>query len=783
MHERRKSLRLHTQTPERSGLVTPERKSHAFAHESDEGKDDVQLEAQNLMGSPSRTDISPNRKRKKHHIQARQKKLKRSSVESRTVSVTRIDTPIYEDNFSSALDISSESDSFHKERSAVLSPSDSEPGIMDTNRIDGVSTPHKPSKEKHRKFRVSLSLPDEVEVRPPGIKSPLCDNLISKIASPKSSKSSPSFESDSCFTSSSSVQGGGVGQQQHAAAFIASPLPHTTKKQFGSDTTRLQATPTKSPGAKDSRVPALPDTHLVSTNVVVSKAVDCSPSMSTSYSAMVDESVSATTESILAAVTEVVTNNSSDLMDVGVTGNPIALASSLSVAGCSPLLESDNMHVVIASEIVPLEGTDPLVIDSSADLEDTSPLVIASSADLEDTNPLVIASSANLEDTNPSSSAECITTSHVIVTSSMDVGVTGSSTPAQSSIKTNPVVISTIEVPKDSQGSEKARETDHKDPAGIYPQTETDHSPAPTNAKEAPKETAPDHSKEPPISVPALDCPHQETSHKELSLPPTNPNHGLLVESNALPSQASSSQSRSFLPAPIHATNSSCKQGKPSGNFGPTVTQSPLNVHQNNAKPILLPTEVSPKRRMVAKRPGKDHSTNTPSGSKVCHSPEHSSPKAQSPVRHRPSVLPVMDSTVWKSKGKAAAAPTPVITTTSPQIRSLPQQKADPNSVVISRSDKLTTINQDRHLGPDQAVATTKSAGMCMGLSASLECCIFADKPSESSGKPNSDELVTGTGDNDVIITGVESFAMGENAAQHRPKETATNSQVCELFA
>ena len=259
--ERRKSLRFTTlQAPEVSGLVTSERRSHLLTHESEEVKEDPHLKAQALAHDSDTTEGS--RKRKKHHSSSShdQKKMKRASVESRTVSVTRISTPIYEDigsakifsTFSQEMDQEANT---MKDLSPVFSPFGSRKSSFteDPKVVASNSRSVSPISEKltKRRFPVSLNLPDEVGKRPPSIKSPLScgsgtswDDIVASV-SPKSSKRSPSYEKETCSP-------GSVRQlkEQHIP-FLASPLPTTPKEQHESDSYK-QAVQSRTPTPKGS---------------------------------------------------------------------------------------------------------------------------------------------------------------------------------------------------------------------------------------------------------------------------------------------------------------------------------------------------------------------------------------------------------------------------------------------------------------------------------------------------------------------------------------------------
>lgn len=466
MYERRKSLRLHTHSPDVSGLVTSERKSHSLAHETVEGRDNSSLpktmpHTLANMSDSERTDGSSSRKRKKHYTAVLQKRLKRSSVESRTVSVTRIDTPIYEKNFLLAENGSSE-------LSPVFSPTDSEPTVTDRSCITEGSTAasamdisggsqsesptkEKPAKVKQRKFRVSLTLPDALGKKPPGklgIKSPLpySDKVAQSLSSPRRNLKSPSFESDSCaFTSPGSAQNSTV-------PFLASPLPTTSKKQLETDSTKETKPPTKAkhvrehPGVLNVAVSAP-----VQVNAPVTKTQDSShhQSMSDSHSAEMGANVC--TRLIDAGV------KGRPLMDSGETSSTEVITSSSSG---SPRGSSAVVPVVTASSVISpsnsldgVTGSDspdpvdhPVVITSS---EPAAPELITSS----DSSLTVLASSDSMMDigdtlTGGEQPSSCTMQGKDPINASLilDVGVHGRSA-TSSPPSTNPVAISTIDIP------------------------------------------------------------------------------------------------------------------------------------------------------------------------------------------------------------------------------------------------------------------------------------------------------------------------------------------------
>ena len=109
--------------------------------------------------SSSTPNPSLGRKRKSnHHSSGSLKRQKRSSVESRTVSVTRLPVPICEDSSTSEQEPSHESSTLSESESSIAQVSEPLPTVKEE--------PLSPE-ERPRSLRVSLSLPDEVETGSP----------------------------------------------------------------------------------------------------------------------------------------------------------------------------------------------------------------------------------------------------------------------------------------------------------------------------------------------------------------------------------------------------------------------------------------------------------------------------------------------------------------------------------------------------------------------------------------------------------------------------------------
>lgn len=475
MYDRRKSLRRHTHSPEVSGLVTSERKSHLLTHERGEGSDDgnvLRVRPHTLATDSSLSDASVGRKRKRHHAGTPQKKLKTSSVESRTVSVTRISTPIYEDGSVNLLSsLGPENDSSTAQKDLSPEPKEGSESAMDSPSVS-------PAKDKRvrgrqRKFRVSLTLPDDSGKRglgTPDIKSPLL-NSSSSCERPSGlahNKRSPSFESDLCFTSPVSAQ------NSNTMPFLASSLPAVSTKQVETDSSTVQ---TKAP-VKANHVSEHPQvlkpsvSSPVSVNVPVSKSLnqqtmfdghsaEMRANVSTSFIGTVDTHPGnvTSTEDITSS------NFSSDVTGMNtVSGGPVSLA-----------------PVVIAS----LDSVASVVVTSS----DPTPLA---------SSQVELGGSKNHSGRDPSSNLAALTssgsvmnvggkTNNLSASLNLDVGVTGKSVDASLSNPTNPVPISSIEVPThegvDSTADAAIGVSSHpRDPALSSPMPASSHSTIPSTS-------------------------------------------------------------------------------------------------------------------------------------------------------------------------------------------------------------------------------------------------------------------------------------------------------------
>ena len=503
MYDRRKSLRRHTHSPEVSGLVTSERKSHLLTHEEGEGRDDgssiPRVRPHTLVtdSSLSGSDISSSRKRKRHqHAGTPQKKLKTASVESRTVSVTRIDTPIYEDgsvNLLSSLGPESDSSTAHKDLSPVFSNTDSEPVVINrkcleekSRDISGGSPSVSPTKDKRarvrqRKFRVSLTLPDDMGKRAPStpdIKSPLLNSSSSweKASGSANNKRSPSFESDPCFTSSVLAQ-----------PFLASPLPAVSKKQLEIDSTRQTMAPTKPNHVGEHPEVLKPSVSPpVSVNVAVSKSLN-HQTMFNNHSAKMGANVTTSFvgDSPLMDThpeNEMETSTASSNFSCDVTGTDVVTVTTLTSSN------SETSPVSLAPMVIAsLDSVASVVVASSDLVPPSSQVELGDSKDPSGKDPSSSLASSdsmmNAGDTlesskQPFSSGTVQKANDLSASSNLDVGVTGRSVDASLPNNPNPVPISTIEEPVHEGVADAAIgiSSHPKDPALSSPLPASSHS-------------------------------------------------------------------------------------------------------------------------------------------------------------------------------------------------------------------------------------------------------------------------------------------------------------------
>ena len=108
-------------------------------------------------GSPSTTEIVGKKRRKPHTSEGSRKRQKRASVESHTVSVTRLSVPICEES-------STSTDQEQSYDSITLSDTEANPPQAVESLPPIVE---EPLNKRPRSLRVSLSLPEEVESESP----------------------------------------------------------------------------------------------------------------------------------------------------------------------------------------------------------------------------------------------------------------------------------------------------------------------------------------------------------------------------------------------------------------------------------------------------------------------------------------------------------------------------------------------------------------------------------------------------------------------------------------
>lgn len=482
--QERKSLRLNLAIPE-SNLVSTERRSNHLLTRGEQHKassGDLSAttpKAKLLNNSDAQSEATvSHRKRKRHHTGPNhQKRLKRSSVESRTVSVTRIDTPIYE-NVSTGLFLSPTRDR------PALSPvlSSPEPKTVESHARNGLNktsvsrsvspaTNGTPPKSKQRRFRVSLSLPDEIE-KSVSAKSvvttgttfpPSWDN----VGSPMSSERSPSMDKDSSFASPKpplppppQVERPPEAEKPHVA-FLASPLPTTSKKQLevGHSKKVAHSPSPKHTGSTErtddpkntpvTKAAASPRTNRpCSQSMVVSKGVDVArkPAMS-------PVGVTTTTEC------------SQPVPAAKVTGSSVNSGTDRRAGVTEPATSSPKRPVAASPFVLELASA-----NSSGGEEEELP------------RGQVRAKSSAVDKCSPT----CASTQeqpYLATSSQLDVGVTGK--PRSAAVATNPVVISSIKVPATEERPKNPLSLTEKHPPASPPPPA---SPAVPSGRQGPQE-------------------------------------------------------------------------------------------------------------------------------------------------------------------------------------------------------------------------------------------------------------------------------------------------------
>ena len=186
-----------------SSLVTTEKKSLPAEKPENDSPNHKDLSFSEEDDSKVVESVSASRKRKKytplHH-----KRQKRPSVESHTVSVTRLDSPIFADGFNMVFSLNGKQD-------------------------DSITSPLK-SKHEKRSLRVSLSLPDEMEKRR-YLKSPFSCNGDSAIRSDSVSPTTETMKvSPSCDINNPVTGFSDEMENQANGAFTATALPAVTSE-------------------------------------------------------------------------------------------------------------------------------------------------------------------------------------------------------------------------------------------------------------------------------------------------------------------------------------------------------------------------------------------------------------------------------------------------------------------------------------------------------------------------------------------------------------------------
>ena len=247
--------------------------------------------------SSSTPNPSLGRKRKSnHHSSGSLKRQKRSSVESRTVSVTRLPVPICEDSSTSEQEPSHESSTLSESESSIAQVSEPLPTVKEE--------PLSPE-ERPRSLRVSLSLPDEVETGSPfrRIASPpnRVESVLKSSGGPQpstlpswedistsvaTSRSSPPLAPNTVFPLSPTTIGATV-DLPTAPMPTSPPKQETDRKRKPSDLQLETATKKVSPPAKHVP-PAVPtpttdDVFLSTTTVCTTTTKSVASPQSTSH--------------------------------------------------------------------------------------------------------------------------------------------------------------------------------------------------------------------------------------------------------------------------------------------------------------------------------------------------------------------------------------------------------------------------------------------------------------------------------------------------------------------
>ena len=247
--------------------------------------------------SSSTPNPSLGRKRKSnHHSSGSLKRQKRSSVESRTVSVTRLPVPICEDSSTSEQEPSHESSTLSESESSIAQVSEPLPTVKEE--------PLSPE-ERPRSLRVSLSLPDEVETGSPfrRIASPpnRVESVLKSSGGPQpstlpswedistsvaTSRSSPPLAPNTVFPLSPTTIGATV-DLPTAPMPTSPPKQETDRKRKPSDLQLETATKKVSPPAKHVS-PAVPtpttdDVFLSTTTVCTTTTKSVASPQSTSH--------------------------------------------------------------------------------------------------------------------------------------------------------------------------------------------------------------------------------------------------------------------------------------------------------------------------------------------------------------------------------------------------------------------------------------------------------------------------------------------------------------------
>lgn len=769
--ERRKSLRLNIPASELPSLATTDRRSSRSMTQSgsetkptssDSTTSEVKAQSP-FSNTTAKSEVPPespsHRKRKKYHITSHQKKMKRSSVESRTVSVTRIDTPIYEDNLFSSLSpvksLLSPVVSPTQPESCITLSHDTQEELNSAEEASIFVSPtgdSNPMKTKQRRFRVSLSLPEDIEKKSPkksssiSLTSPISSSSPipswDAIVSPKRSERAPSSEKESCCVSPKSAQLESAQletkkpklEQEHVP-FSASPLPTTSKKQLD-----------------------------------INLAVKVTPPSTLSMDTGINEKSSESEATLISLETKAISQPESDAVDMDSAREPTLSKSSPNYLIVDAAVSTNPSQSVSAtnhslnSEVdtgaLSKSSTDSITEDVGVTMSSSSATSIENKMDTDDSGPstdsptkLSTSSPAPISvSTTTATSAATIAaafteSSEYLLCSKMDVGVTGK--PAESKLAaTNPVLIGSSKVP-------------HSQHTAVTTTAATDSVVA-QSSKITDQAVSPADS-DPPLGA-ARTTQYKRRMNSDIARP-------VIIQS---PSKVVSDKQKELANAAAAAKAAviAAAATAPAGGHSPTKCPAmKTNKPTNRMKQEITRSAVKSHREVQGTR------TAT---SKVKHISKDNPPPASM------QIMGGKEATL----SNTAPAPTPVITTLSPQVREH-EDSAHSHHHKLGKTDRqLATDRQARKKQPppvstaqqqqksvgerkesvaEKRIVVHKTQGIIISISHcnSFTCTVL--------GKPVSEAVKGRDSDADVIITGVEPCSGG---AKEIHKVTST-SMVC----